>query len=84
LINLNFEPCEEKVLEYVHPKAHVQKVKDTIYDPKGDPKKPGAKKLLEQRKNTQRFHNDTYENAHTATSAFWAAGGACEGVRAVV
>lgn len=52
---MNFEPCEEKVLEYVHPKAHIQKVKDTIYDPKGDPKKPGAKKLLEQRKNTHRF-----------------------------
>jgi acetoin utilization deacetylase AcuC-like enzyme len=82
LINLECEAAEEKVLEYVHPHAHIQKVKDTIYNPK--PTKPGSKELLALRKNTRRYQNDTYENAHTATSAFLAAGGACEGVNAVM
>ena len=31
LIPLDFEPAEDKHLEYVHPMTHIQKVKDTIY-----------------------------------------------------
>lgn len=76
---LNFEPAEEKHLEYVHPHSHIQKVKDTIINPKS-----GTKEPLQRNMNTFRFQNDTYENMHTATSAFLAAGGAVEGVRAVI
>ncbi len=80
LIKLDFGPAEDKHLEYVHPSTHVQKVKDTIYSVNNK----NYKELLEAQRNTRRFNNDTYENRHTATSAFLAAGGTIEGVRAVV
>ena len=79
LIPLDFGPAEDKHLEYVHPHAHVQKVKDTIYNPKS-----ASKELLKPKTNSHRFQQDTYENSHTATSAYLAAGGTIEGVRAVV
>ena len=78
MIALDVNPAEEKHLSLVHPHTHIQKVRDTIYDPK-----LASKDLLEAKKNTNRFQNDTYENSHTATSAFLAAGGTIEGVRAV-
>ncbi len=80
LVNLDFGPAEEKHLEYVHPATLVQKVKDTIYSVNTK----NYKELLEGHKNTRRFQNDTYENRHTATSAFLAAGGTIEGVKAVI
>ena len=64
----------------MHPHAHIQKIKDIIYDTKVSK----DKKLLEPRKNTTRFQKDTYENKHTATSAYLAAGSTIEGVRAVL
>ena len=42
LINLDFEPVCEKMLELVHPHAHIQKVKDTIYNPAGNISKSGS------------------------------------------
>jgi histone deacetylase 6 len=80
LTQLDFEPAEDKHLEYVHPMSHIQKVKDTIYSVNTK----NYKELLEGHKNTKRFQNDTYENKHTATSAYLAAGGTIEGVRAVL
>lgn len=80
LIKLDFGPAEDKHLEYVHPATHVQKVKDTIYSVN----LKNHKELMEGHRNTRRFQNDTYENRHTATSAFLAAGGTIEGVKAVV
>lgn len=79
MIPLAFEPAEEKHLEYVHHHAHIQKVKSTPFNPKGKKEEP-----LPRGKNTNRFQNDTYENMHTAKSAFLAAGGTVEGVRAVM
>jgi acetoin utilization deacetylase AcuC-like enzyme len=81
LVQLPFEPAEDKHLEYVHPMSHIQKVKDTIYAVGNN---AAPKELLKGHTNTRRFQNDTYENRHTATSAFLAAGGTLEGVRAVM
>ncbi len=55
-------------------------MKDTIYSVN----LKNHKELLEANRNTRRFQNDTYENRHTANSAFLAAGGTIEGVKAVV
>lgn len=41
------------------------------------------KEKLNSKQNTFRFQNDTYENKHTATSAYLAAGGSIEATRAV-
>ena len=79
---MDVEPAEDKYLEMVHPASHIQKIKDVIYDPKIISSKK-ENTLLSSHKNTNRFQPDTYENKHTAVSAYLAAGGAIEGVRAV-
>jgi histone deacetylase 6 len=80
LRTLDAEPADDKYLEMVHPHSHIQKIKNTIYDPKCKDQET----VLTKSKNTFRFQKDTYENRHTATAAYLSAGGAIEGVRAVM
>ena len=62
LVKIEAEPADEEHILLVHPLSHIQKVKDTIYEPKDISKMV----LLGPKKNSRRFQVDTYENKYTS------------------
>ena len=72
-------PAEDHVLALAHTESHIEKVRNTIYS---DKTVKGEKVLIKPHENTHQFPS-TYENKHTATAAYFAAGGTIEAVRAV-
>ena len=76
-------PCKrakDSLLLEIHSKNHIERIQETATDYKDFmnpiPLAPGV--------NTRLFSKDTYENCHTSTCAYLAAGAAVEGVTALL
>lgn len=80
LVRIDAIPAEDHVLAMAHSLAHIEKVRNTIYS---DKTVKGKEVELKKGENTSRFAPDTYENKYTAQSAYLAAGGAVEAIRAL-
>ena len=79
LTRIQIEVATDQQLALAHSQSHIKKVRDTIYS---DKLAKGKLVELEKGENTWRFPS-SYENMHTARSAYLAAGGTIEAVRAV-
>jgi acetoin utilization deacetylase AcuC-like enzyme len=80
LVRIDCIPALDEDLALAHSKSHIEKIQETIYSDKTN---KGKQVEMEKFMNTTRFKEDTYENMHTAKSAYLSAGGTVEAIKAV-
>lgn len=63
MVRVEAIPADDDVLAMAHSRAHIQKVRNTIFS---DKTVKGKEVELKKGENTTRFAPDTYENKYTA------------------